>query len=178
MEEQLGGFCLGVKAHAGHNRLGVNRGVLVRQEPCVGLQGALVAFILTEDGRCWQRELQHITINGILQHHSQTLLVAACTAVAVARASNVLGATHATVGLLVSHTHIRRFAICGRTVRGRNLVAVVRCCIEYAADLGGSQYDHDIKVALLNVGDLFAASHQTKHTTLCADALDVVTCAT
>ena len=178
LEEQLGALCLGVEAHLRDDLLGVDRRALHRQEAGVGLQGALVAVFLTEDGRSGQRQLQHVAFGVVGQHHSQTLLEAASAAITLARPGNVLRAVVAGAVLRRLDRRIGGLTVIAPAVRSGDVVGIVRLGVEDAVDLGRGLHNDDVQVAVVNGGDFLTACKQTEHTTFDGDALGANTCAT
>ena len=173
LEEQLGRLSLGIKAHLSHDLLRIHRRVLHSQVAGVCLQWALVAFFLTEHRSGGQGQLHHVAGWVVGQHHSQTLLVAACTAIALARTGLVLGAVHAGHCLFVCGAWVRTLAIIAPAVRAGDVVGIVGRCVENTADLWCGFDDDDFQMAVINGGDFLATSYQTEHTTFDGDALDV-----
>ena len=174
LEKQLGGLCLSVEAHLRHDCLGVDRRVLHCQIPSVCLQGALITIFLAEDRQGWQRQLQNVTTNIVGSHNSKALLITASTAVACARASDVLFTLHAGVALLVLSCRIRHVTSVAPAIRGCGILSIVRSSVKNTADLGGCSDDDDIEKAIINGSHFLATGHQAEHAALDGNALGVV----
>ena len=100
-------------------------------------------------------------------------MVAASTAITLARTRDVLWAGHAGIGLLVLCRSVRAFAIVAPAVRAGDVVGIVGGNVEDAADLGGSFHNDDLQMAVINRGNFLATSYQTEHAAFDRDALGV-----
>ena len=166
-EEQLWCSRLCVEAQT-RNEL-ANADILRSVEASVLLQRTVLTITLAEDRLRWQRQLQHVTINIVSQHHSDTLIEAASAAITLTGTLHVLGAACA------------GWRLCGLAcgIRGVTVGAPAGWCsvlpfhesitVERTGHLGCSSYDHNVKEAVINGSDFFTAAEQAEHAALDGD---------